>query len=65
MPDDLHLHIMDHMNDCIRGVLSAVADDLNDRARSIREDKGGTPSNAEQALGEAACDIEQLAEQFK
>ena len=65
MADDLHLHVMDHMNDCIRGILSDVADDLRDRARNVRESKGGEPSNAEQALGEAAQEIESLAEQFK
>ncbi len=65
MADDLHLHILDHMNDCIRGVLGAVADELNDRARDMRESKDGKPSNAEQALREAACDIESLGDQFK
>lgn len=65
MADDLHLHVMDHMNDCIRGILGAVADELNDRARDMRESKGGTPSNAEQALREAACDIEHMGKQFR
>ena len=64
MADDLHLHVQDHMNDCIRGILDAVADELNDRAKNIREGKGGTPSNAEQALLEAGQEIAHLAKQF-
>lgn len=64
MANDLHLHVMDHMNDCIRGILDAVADELSDRATNIREGKGGTPSNAEQALREAAQEIQHLAKQF-
>lgn len=63
MADDLHLHIMDHMNDCIRCVLGAVAEDLKDRAKLLERD--ARYSNAIQALLEAATDIERTAEQFK
>lgn len=65
MSNDLHEHIIDHLNDCARGILDAVGDELLTRAKGIRADHGGTPSNAEQALREAAQDIHDLRFEFR
>ena len=64
MANNLHLHVMDHMNDCIRGVLSAVTDDLYNRAKAIKEGKL-TDSGAIEALEFAGQEIENLSNQFK
>ena len=65
MADDLHLHIRDHVNDCIRCVLGAVADDLRDRARALREGHIVMIPGPIEALEVAAQDVENMAEQFK
>ena len=74
MADDLHLHIRDHMNDCIRGILGAVANELNDRARALRKGTGSTVQRRSllvpqpgpiEALELAAQDIEHMAKQFR
>ena len=62
MANDLHLHIRDHMNDCIRGILDAVASDLRDRTGVLEKD--ARYSNAIQVLLETATDMEELAKQF-
>lgn len=64
MADDLHLHVRDHVNNCVRGVLSAVADDLYDRAKAIKEGKL-TDSGAIEALELAGQEIEHLSNQFR
>ena len=65
MPDDLHLHIMDHMNDCIRGILYAVADDLRAKAKNMQETGLDKELTAADGLETAALDIANLSNEFK
>ncbi len=61
--ENLHLHIRDHMNDCIRGIIHDIADELYDRAEAIRQSKLAD-KGAVEALEFAGQEIGRLAKQF-